>query len=281
VNPLFSGTLLGILQGITEFLPVSSSGHLVLAQHLLHMKGQNLLMDIWLHFGTLLAIVIVFRQSILRLIRGALRGTAQGKIFSKDYLKSPEGQDAYLFLLIVIAMIPTGIVGVFFKDSLETLFEGSLSLLGLAFFFTAILLFITRFRGKVSGGIGTRVSITPWQALIVGVAQGIAIIPGVSRSGSTIAVALLLGISREQSGEFSFLIVMPAILGAMLLESLHGLSAVCSPAFLFPALAGMIAAWLVGIVALRVLLNIVNHGKLYRFSFYCFFIGVLALWIQH
>jgi len=279
MSPLLSGTLLGILQGITEFLPVSSSGHLVLAQHLLHLKGQNLLMDIWLHFGTLLAIVIVFRQSILRLIRGTIRGTAQGKIFSKTYFKSSEGRDAYLFLLIVIAMIPTGIVGVFFKDSIETLFEGSLSLLGLAFFFTAVLLFLTRFRGNASDG--TRGLITPWQALVVGAAQGIAIIPGVSRSGSTIAVALLLGISREQSGEFSFLIVLPAILGAMLLESLHGLGAICSPAFLFPALAGMAAAWLVGIVALKALLRIVNHGKLYRFSLYCIFMGVLALWIQH
>jgi len=279
MNTILSGTLLGILQGITEFLPVSSSGHLVLAQHLLHLKGQNLLMDIWLHFGTLLAIIIVFRQSILRLIRGTVTGTTQGRILSKDYLKSPEGQDAHLFLLIVIAMIPTGIVGVFFKDSIETLFEGSLSLLGLAFFFTAILLLLTRFREKTSGGI--RGPITSWQAFIVGVAQGIAIIPGVSRSGSTIAIALLLGISREQSGEFSFLIVLPAILGAMILESLHGLSAVCSPSFLFPALAGMIAACLVGIAALKALLNIVNHGKLYRFSFYCFFMGVLALWIQH
>jgi undecaprenyl-diphosphatase len=236
-------------------------------------------MDIWLHFGTLLAIVIVFRQSILRLIRETIRGATQGKIFSKTYLKSPEGQDAYLFLLIVLAMIPTGIVGVFFKDRIEILFEGSLSLLGLAFFFTAVLLFLTRFRGNAPDR--TRGLITPWQALVVGAAQGIAVIPGVSRSGSTIAVALLLGISREQSGEFSFLIVLPAILGAMFLESLHGLGAICSPAFLFPALAGMIAAWLVGIVALKVLLKIVNHGNLYRFSFYCIFIGVLALWIQH
>jgi len=276
ISPLYT-FLLGILQGITEFLPVSSSGHLVLAQHFLHIQKQSLLLDIWLHFGTLLAIFVVLYRPILRLLKGAWEGVHSGFSHPLQFIRGPEGQNTYLLLLIILATVPTALIGFLFKDTFEQLFEGNLRLMGLAFLFTALLLFLTKFKkeSRPSGRIG----ITPLQALAIGTIQGIAIIPGVSRSGSTIALALLLGIGRKEAGEFSFLIVIPAILGAMILETFHGTTTLRVDQFLLPATIGMMAAWGIGILALKGLLSLVNHGKLYGFAYYCLCIGGLTLWI--
>ncbi len=272
-----SAFLLGILQGITEFLPVSSSGHLVLAQHFLHVQNQALLLDVWLHFGTLLAIFCVLYRPVWGLIKGAAKGAPHLFYHPSQYLKTPEGQNTTLFLLVFIASIPTALIGFFFKDTFEHLFEGNLHLLGVAFLFTALLLFLTKFKKNAPSGKG--IGLSPLQALAIGTIQGIAIIPGVSRSGSTIALALLLGVGRQEAGEFSFLIVVPAILGAMFLETLHGSAVLLNQEFLIPATIGMAAAWGVGIVALKGLLRVVNHGKLHRFAYYCLLIGGLTLWI--
>ncbi len=272
----FSSFLLGVLQGITEFLPVSSSGHLVLAQHFLHVEKQALLLDVWLHFGTLLAIFCVLGRPVLRLVDGAVQG-ARHLSRPAAFLSGPEGNNTRLLLLVIVASLPTALIGFLFKDTFEHLFEGNLLLLGVAFLFTALLLFLTKFR-KVplsSGGI----DISWLQALAIGTIQGIAIIPGVSRSGSTIALALLLGVSRRGAGEFSFLIVIPAIFGAMLLETVHGTATLHQSGFLIPALVGMVTAWGVGILALKALLRVVNQGTLYRFAYYCLLIGGFTLWI--
>ena len=274
---IFSAFLLGILQGITEFLPVSSSGHLVLAQHFLQIKQQALLLDVWLHFGTLLAIFCVLYRQIWHLIEGAIQGSRHLFTHPAAFLNQPEGENTRLLLLVIIASIPTAFIGFFFKDTFEHLFEGNMTLLGTAFLFTAFLLFLTRFTHPNQLRSGTGISVL--QALAIGFIQGIAIIPGVSRSGSTIALALLLGVGRQEAGEFSFLIVIPAIFGAMLLETLHGTSALHNPGFLLPALTGTAAAWIVGIFALKALLRVVNHGTLYRFAYYCLLIGGVTLWI--
>ncbi|RTZ93579.1 MAG: hypothetical protein DSY91_01885 [Deltaproteobacteria bacterium] len=271
-----SAVLLGLLQGITEFLPVSSSGHLVLAQHFLKVQGQSLLLDVWLHFGTLLAILAVLYRPVIRLLQGAWRWATTSLFHPFQLMNRPEGEDTYLLFLVLIATIPTALIGFLFKDTFEHLFEGNLILLGSAFIFTALLLFLTKFRGGHATG---KITITPWQALAIGTIQGVAIIPGVSRSGSTIALALLLGMNRKDAGEFSFLIVIPAILGAMMLETVHGSAALHNTGFLGPALAGMLVAFVIGIIALKVLLRVVNRGQLHRFSYYCLCIGVLSLWI--
>ncbi len=276
ISPL-SAFLLGILQGITEFLPVSSSGHLVLAQQYLHIKEQALLLDVWLHFGTLLAIFCVLYRSVWQLIDGAIQGGRHLFHQPSTYLKSPEGENSLLFLYVLIASIPTAFIGFFFKDTFEHLFEGNLLLLGTAFLFTALLLFLTKLKQHDPNHPGTGLSTLV--ALAIGTIQGIAIIPGVSRSGSTIALALLLGVGREEAGEFSFLIVIPAILGAMLLETMHGTAMLQSGGFLVPAIIGGVTAWGVGIFALKLLLRVVKHGTLYRFAYYCLFIGGLTLWI--
>ncbi len=272
-----TGILLGLLQGLTEFLPVSSSGHLVLAQHLLHFKGQSLLFDVWLHFGTLLAILVILYRPVLRLLNGAWQWVEKAPLHPFRLMKRPEGQDTYLLFLVILATIPTALIGFLFKDTFERLFEGNLTLLGAAFIFTALLLFLTKFKRSDHPAKG--IGMNPLQALAIGTIQGLAIIPGISRSGSTIALALLLGLNRKEAGEFSFLIVIPAIFGAMLLETLHGSAALSDSHFLGPAFAGMIAAFIVGAFALKALLHLVNRGKLHRFSYYCLGIGVLSLWI--
>jgi undecaprenyl-diphosphatase len=272
-----SAFFLGLLQGITEFLPVSSSGHLVLAQHFLNFREQSLLFDVWLHFGTLLAILVVLYRPVLRLLDGIWKWVTSDPLHPFRLMNRPEGQNTYLLWVVLVATIPTAVIGFTFKDTFEHLFEGNLVLLGMAFLFTALLLFMTRFRkgDKAVRGI----HITYLQAFSVGIIQGIAIIPGVSRSGSTIALALLLGLSRKEAGEFSFLIVIPAILGAMLLETLHSTAALRDPHFLGPAFMGMLVAFGVGILTLKALLHIVNRGSLYRFSYYCLCLGALSLWI--
>lgn len=273
-----SALLLGILQGLTEFLPVSSSGHLVLAQHFLHIHKQSLLLDVWLHFGTLLAIFSVLYRPVLRLIIGARKGICLSSLSHPlRFIRTPEGQDTNLLILVIIASIPTALIGFLFKDIFEQLFEGNMRLLGGAFLFTALLLFLTKFKSE--NRPSKEIGISPIQALAIGTIQGIAIIPGVSRSGSTIALALLLSIGRKEAGEFSFLIVIPAILGAMILETLHGAAVLQSLQFLVSATIGMLAALGVGIFALKALLSLVNHGKIYRFAYYCLFIGGLSFWI--
>ena len=272
-----TGILLGLLQGLTEFLPVSSSGHLVLVQHLLHFKGQSLLFDVWLHFGTLLAILAILYRPVLRLLNGAWQWAEKAPLHPFRLMNRPEGQDTYLLFLVILATIPTALIGFLFKDTFERLFEGNLTLLGVAFIFTALLLFLTKFKRSDHPVKG--IGMNPLQALAIGTIQGLAIIPGISRSGSTIALALLLGLNRKEAGEFSFLIVIPAIFGAMLLETLHGSAALADSRFLGPAFAGMIAAFIIGAFALKALLHLVNRGKLHRFSYYCLCIGVLSLWI--
>ncbi len=272
-----SAVLLGLLQGVTEFLPVSSSGHLVLVQHLLHFKGQSLLFDVWLHFGTLLAILAILYRPVLRLVNGVWQWLTRAPLHPFRFMNRPEGRDTYLLFLVVIATIPTALIGFGFKDTFERLFEGNFILLGTAFITTAVLLFLTRF--KRPGPSERDIAVTPLQALSIGTIQGLAIIPGISRSGSTIALALLLGVSRRKAGEFSFLIVIPAIAGAMLLETLHGSAALSGGGFLGPAFVGMMVAFISGLFALKVLLRLVNLGKIHRFSYYCLFVGALSLWI--
>jgi len=272
-----SALLLGLLQGITEFLPVSSSGHLVLAQHFLNFSEQSLLFDVWLHFGTLLAILVVLYRPVLRLLDGAWKWITCDPLHPFRFMNRPGGQNTYLLWVVLIATIPTAAIGFAFKDTFERLFEGNLMLLGLAFLFTALLLFLSRFRR--GDQVARSIHIPPLQAFAIGIIQGVAIIPGISRSGSTIALALLLGLSRKEAGEFSFLIVIPAIFGAMLLETLHGAAALRDPHFLGPAFVGMLVAFGAGIIALKGLLHIVNRGNLYRFSYYCLCLGVLSLWI--
>ena len=267
----FQAIILGIVQGLTEFLPVSSSGHLVLFQNLFGFKEPELLFDISLHVGTLIAVCIVFFKEI-RAILGALV-RLPGLIRTAGGLRPVfnDNEDVRIAFLILLGSIPTAILGFLFHKISNQIF-GAVWIVGVMLIVTGTLLWLTR-KLRLEGRSLLQVSMK--DALIVGVVQGLAILPGISRSGSTISVALLLGVDREVSGRYSFLLSIPAILGALFL----GLN---SPITRNSVSGGMIllgtfSAGIVGYAALKVLLHIIKRGQLYWFAPYCWLLGVGAL----
>lgn len=258
---IFQAIFLGIVQGLTEFLPISSSGHLVFFQSLFGMKEPQLFFDVMLHFGTLLAVAIYFRRDLLEILYG-IRSAAIGQ-------KPNAG--ARLFFLIVVASIPTGLIGILFKDWLESLFAQPRTVGGMLLV-TGTILHLTRWvkkEGKPLDQMG-------WiDALLVGVAQGIAIIPGISRSGATISAGLFLGLNQQLAGKFSFLMSIPAILAATFLE----LRKADTISELHVASIGTAVALLTGLLSLAFLMMVVQHGKLHHFSYYCWGIGLLMMFM--
>jgi len=247
--------LLGILQGLTEFLPVSSSGHLVLLQLWLadaFAFGANAVaFDLALHVATLIPVLWFYRSDVTTLAR------------------SPHRHGRYIGLLF-LATIPTALIGLLLKDTFEALFHTPRAV-AVALFVTATLLASTRWTDRTRAE--TR-ALTPATAVVIGLAQGLAITPGISRSGSTIAAALLLGVGRAEAARFSFLLSVPAILGASILVAKDG---VAFPADLWvPLVLGFVAAGSVGYAALRWLVHLVKRGALHRFAFYVAPLAVLA-----
>jgi len=253
-----SALLLGIIQGLTEFLPVSSSGHLELAKVFLSdtVPQEGLLLTIVLHTATALSTVYVFRKDIGAILKGLLE-------FKKN--------ESWTFaLFIVISMIPAAGVGLFLEDQIAQLFEGNLVLVGTALLLTALLLRIADRKGLEGRPLSSK------NAALIGMAQAIAILPGISRSGATIATAVLLGIEREKAARFSFLMVIPLILGSMLKRILVMDSAPVEVAFL-PLTIGFVAAFITGIVACRWMIALVKRSQLSYFALYCLLVGLLAL----
>ncbi len=253
--------LLGIVQGITEFLPVSSSGHLQIAKELLGVDIQeNLTFDVMLHAGTVLSTIVVLRREIGQLIRG---------VFSRHF--TPE--QAYV-LKIMLSMIPIGIVGLLFMDQLNALLEAPyiLAVVGAMLLLTAALLafaYYARPRPK------TQISYR--DALIIGIAQAFAAMPGLSRSGSTIATGLLLGNQKSAVAQFSFLMVLPPIIGQALLDVLDAGGLPTTGIGLCPLLCGFLAAFVTGSFACKFMIEIVKRGKLIWFALYCAVVGVLSI----
>lgn len=242
--------LLGLIQGLTEFFPVSSSGHLVLGQALLGVEMEGILMEVLLHVGTALVVVYYYRKRVAYLL---------SPVFDRE-------RNDYR-LAIIVGLIPTGIVGIFLKDTIENLFEKpGPALFALAF--TGIFLLATRFVSEKNRAL------TLWIALAIGAAQAFAILPGISRSGATIAAALFLGLRKRDAAEFSFLLSVPAILGAALLSARDLSGEAASSGFLLPALAGTVVAMISGYLALRFLVGVVLAGKIDRFGWYCLLIAV-------
>jgi undecaprenyl-diphosphatase len=264
------GIILGIIQGLTEFLPVSSSGHLVLGQHLFGITEPALFFDVSVHMGTLGAVLIVFRRDILLMSQALwhevmvrLGGHERHPDIDKDGLK--------LVLLIIVGTIPTGLIGLGLKRA-EHLFS-SLPLVGVMLLITGGILWATR---KIHTGSG--VAGFSWsKAAAVGIAQGLAVLPGISRSGTTIAAGMFFGLDRSTAARFSFLLSIPAIIGAEILSAgdMFTGKAVLNETVLL----GTLAAFVTGYAALKLLLKIVHQGRFYLFAPYCFGAGALALWI--
>ncbi len=263
--------VLGAVQGLTEFLPVSSSGHLVLFQNLFGLKEPELFFDICLHVGTLAAVLIVFYREILEILLALVQISGRMKTVggAKElYIADPSIRMA---LLIVVGTIPTAIIGLLFKEITDQLF-GSLAIVGCTLLITGTVLWLTR-RIRTGGRSIEHVRIK--DALIIGIIQGLAILPGISRSGATIATALFLGVDRKVAGRYSFLLSIPAIVGALVL----GLD---TPALhtdipLPTIIAGSLISAAVGWLALVILLRVVERGQLHRFAPYCWVVGGVTL----
>ncbi|SNT26474.1 undecaprenyl-diphosphatase [Ekhidna lutea] len=251
--------ILGIIQGLTEFLPVSSSGHLEIGSVLLDAQSSdNLLFAVVVHLATALATIAVFKNDILELL--------------KDILKFQWNESTQFATKILISMVPVFVVAVFFKDQIEALFIGNLALVGSMLLVTGGLLLFAHFKKDGDRSVGFL------GAMVIGLAQAFAVLPGISRSGSTIATALILGVERSKAARFSFLMVLIPILGASLLELLdYSENPTAHSIDLISLIVGFVAAFIAGFVACKWMIKIVRKGKLTYFAAYCFVVGLIAI----
>ena len=254
---------LGIIQGLTEYLPVSSSGHLTIASHLFGIEGEeSLAFTVAVHVATVLSTLVILWKEIAWIFRG---------LFRFQY-----NDETRYVANIVVSMIPVGIVGVFFKDKVEEVFGSGLVIVGAMLIVTALLLTFSYYaKPRAKENISIK------DAFIIGLAQAVAVLPGLSRSGSTIATGLLLGNNKARLAQFSFLMVIPPILGEALLDTMkmvkHGTAAVMGDISLGVLAVGFIAAFVSGCVACKWMINIVKRGKLVYFAIYCAIVAVITL----
>jgi undecaprenyl-diphosphatase len=257
---IFEAIVLGIIQGLTEFLPVSSSGHIEIGQAILNtvsLKEQEELLSVVLHAATALATIFVFRKDIVEILRGLSN--------TKDKTQQK------FALFIIVSMIPAAFVGIVFDDLLNQLFEGQLLLVSIMLLLTgALLMFAERFEPK------QKLDLSLDKSFLIGIAQAIAILPGISRSGATISTSLLLNVDRGTAARFSFLMVVPLILGKMAKDILDG-KLQLSQELIMPFSAGFIAALVSGIIACTWMISIVKKSKLSYFAFYCWAIGLIGI----
>ena len=257
--------ILGLVQGLTEFLPVSSSGHLAIGRELLGVgAADDLAFEVIVHAATVCATIVVFRRSILSLLRGLFKFKYNDET---DYI-----------LKICVSMIPVFVVGMFFKDYVESLFS-SLLVVGFALLLTASLLYLSDRKPSVSGQKTGRNGLSYSQAFIVGCAQALAVCPGLSRSGTTIAVGLLSGMKRSVVAQFSFLMVLVPILGEAFLDVVGGDFA-ASTVGAVPLAVGFAAAFVSGLFACKVMIALVKKAKLKWFALYCAVVGLIVVLTQ-
>ncbi len=266
----FQALLMGLLQGLTEYLPVSSSGHLTIASTLFGIDGEeNMLFTIMVHVATVLSTIVILGGEIWKIIKGMfgpLNAGAKG-------LNCLNPDQRYV-LNILVSMIPIGIVGVFFKDQVEAIFGSGMTIVGICLLVTALLLTFSYYARPRE-----RESISLGHAFIIGLAQAIAVLPGLSRSGSTIATGLMLGEKKSNMAQFSFLMVIPPILGEALLDVLKMVKGESLGAEIgwMPLTVGFLAAFISGCVACKWMISIVKKGKLIYFAYYCAIAGVISL----
>ncbi len=250
--------ILGIIQGLTEFLPVSSSGHLEIGKHLLGVEyTENLTFTIVVHGATVLSTIIVFRKIILELI--------------KDLFKFQWNDSTKYIAKLFVSMIPVGIVGVFFKDNVEQLFTGNILFVGIMLLITALVLGFTYYSKDKEKNISYK------DSFIIGIAQAIAVIPGISRSGATIATGLYLGNKKENVAKFSFLMVLIPIIGANFISIMDNSNMSSASINFTPLIIGFFAAFISGLLACSLMIRIVKNGKLIYFAIYCLIIGAVAV----
>jgi undecaprenyl-diphosphatase len=281
---------IGLVQGLTEFLPISSSGHIMLAEHLLGYEEEpNLLLNVVLHLGTLAAVILFYRKDVLGALTGILEATRIGlRERSLDAFREREG--ARLAILIVLAMIPTAVLGLALRPFISASALEDVSIVPIlictALVFNGFILFSARFftdeKARTRQGAWTLWNITPAVALLIGVAQGIAVIPGFSRSGLTIMAALWLSVHRVEAARFSFLLSIPAVAAAMLVESAtkFDATAIVSSQGLVDigiyAAAALLAGF-IGYLSILLLVNLLKKAHFWHFAWYCWAVGLAGL----
>ncbi len=260
MEEIVEAIILGIIQGLTEFLPVSSSGHLELAKFFFsenQLPEESLLMTVMVHGATALSTIVIFYKDIWYIIRQLFRFTLN--------------EETLYVLKIILSMVPAAIIGVAFEEELDILFDRQILLVGCMLVITGILLFFADRAQNTDKKVGYG------HALVIGIAQAIAILPGISRSGATISTSVLLGIDRDRAARFSFLMVVPLILGKVAKDLLSGEVIQASSGQLIPLLAAFIAAFLTGLLACTWMIQLVKRAKLTYFAIYCFVVAALAI----
>lgn len=267
--------IMGLLQGLTEYLPVSSSGHLTIASELFGIDGEsNITFTIAVHVATVLSTLVILGSEIGKILKGMCNPLSPRSLKGNGTFLNRLNPDQRYVLNILVSMIPIGIVGVFFKDQVEDIFGSGLLVVGICLLLTAALLtfsYLARPRQRENISLG--------HAFIIGLAQAVAVLPGLSRSGSTIATGLLLGNKKEKLAQFSFLMVIPPILGEALLDVLKMVKGEEATGGIdtLPLIVGFVAAFISGCAACKWMIGIVKKGKLIYFAYYCAIVGVASI----
>jgi undecaprenyl-diphosphatase len=243
--------LLGIIQGLTEFLPISSSGHLVLGQHFLGIENSGILLEVVLHLGTLFSILLYYRRDISELLQG---------IYKRD------SESLHYMFMVAVSTIPAVVVGLLFKTQLESLFLPTI--VPYMFLITGCVLLTTKYSSESTKSITLKI------AILVGCAQVFAMLPGISRSGMTISLALFLGIHRGTAAKFSFFMAIPVLFGAGILQ-LGDVSEM--PLLVWPLFLGFLSAFISGYVIIQWLINLISNQDFWKFSYYCIFAGLICI----
>ena len=257
---LLEAIILGIIQGLTEFLPVSSSGHLELAKAVFEngqVPEESMRFTVLVHAATALSTIVVYRKDIAEIFKGLFQ-------FKNN-------EEFQFSVKIILSMIPAAVVGVLFNDEIESLFSGQILLVGAMLAITGLLLFLADKAKR------TDKTVSYTSAIVIGISQAIAILPGISRSGATISTSVLLGIDKTKAARFSFLMVIPLILGKMAKDVLDGAFSGDMTGGYLPLAVGFVAAFVTGIIACNAMIKLVQKSQLKYFSYYCFAVGIISI----
>jgi undecaprenyl-diphosphatase len=267
---ILQGIIIGIVQGLTEFLPISSSAHLIFIQHILNVEQGNLAFDVLLHLGTLIAVIGYFYKDVIEMIKAFIMSIID--LFNGNFVKGFK-EDNYkkLAWFVIIGTIPIGFVGVFFKSTIESTFN-TLIIPGFFLIITGILLYSSQ---RINVGNKSIAQGNIKDIIIVGISQGLAILPGLSRSGTTISAGLFVGFDKEFAAKFSFLLSIPAILGATIVQIKDIGTGLDSN--LLPYIFGFLVAFISGYLAISLLLKIIKEKSLDVFAYYCWIVGICIL----